>query len=55
MARDQQPMTDEELENSKDEIHDLLAEVREDLAEDLGGELEDYRADRTAADGSGDQ
>ena len=48
-------MTDKELENSKDEIHDLLAEVREDLAEDLGGELKDYRADRTAADGSGDQ
>lgn len=41
-------MTDEELENSKDEIHDLFAE-------DLGGEPEDYRADRTAADGSGDQ
>jgi len=54
MARDEQPMTDEELEDSKDEIHDLFAEVREDLAEDLGGEPEDYRADRTAADGSGE-
>ena len=47
-------MTNEELEDSKDEIHDLFAEVREDLAEDLSGEPEDYRTDRTAADGSGE-
>ena len=44
-------MTDEEIEDAKDELHDLFAEVREDLADDLGGDPEDYRADRAATDG----
>jgi hypothetical protein len=44
-------MTDEEIEDAKAAIHDLFAEVREDLAEDLGGDPEDYRADRAATDG----
>jgi len=47
MARTDEPMTDEELEKSKEEIHDLFAEVRETLAEDLGGEPEEYRVDET--------
>jgi len=50
MTRPDGPVTDEDLEDSKDEIHDLFAEVREDLAEDLGGGPEDYRADRAATD-----
>jgi len=44
-------MTDEQIEEAKDELHDLFADVREDLAEDLGGDPEDYRVDRAAADG----
>jgi len=51
MARNQSPMTDEELEQAKAEIHDLFEDVRRDLAEDLGGDPDDYRADRVAADG----
>jgi hypothetical protein len=44
-------MTDEELEQAEAEIHDLFEDVRRDLAEDLGGDPDDYRADRVAADG----
>jgi hypothetical protein len=47
MARTDRPMTDEEIEQSKEEIHELFTEVRETLAEDLGGNSEDYRADKT--------
>jgi hypothetical protein len=44
-------MTEDEVEAAKDEIHNLFEEVREDLAEDLGGEPDDYRAERPATDG----
>ena len=44
-------MTDEEIEDAKAAIHDLFAEVREDLAEDLGGDPDDYRADHAVTDG----
>ena len=45
-------MTDEAIEQARAEIKELFDEVREDLAEDLGGEPEDYRADnRPVADG----
>lgn len=44
-------MTDEEIAAAEDEIHDLFEDVREALAEDLGGDPEDYRADRAATDG----
>lgn len=37
-------MTDDELEAAKDELGDLQEDVREALAEDLGGEPEDYDA-----------
>lgn len=46
MARDNQGMTDEELEEARAELEALREEVREDLAEDLGGDPEDYHADR---------
>ena len=51
MARTDGPMTDEQIEDAKAAIRDLFAEVREDLAEDLGGDPEDYRTDRAATDG----
>jgi hypothetical protein len=39
-------MTDEELEAANSEIDDLRKTVRESLAEDVGGEPEDYDATR---------
>ena len=39
-------MTEEELAAASDAIQELREEVRADLAEDLGGDPEDYRADR---------
>lgn len=44
-------MTDAELEQATEDIHDLFDDVRETLAEDLGGEPEDYQADTRVADG----
>jgi len=42
MRETDEPMTDEEIEALREEIGELFEEVREDLAEDLGGEPEDY-------------
>jgi hypothetical protein len=44
-------MTDEELAEAKEGPEEPRERVREDLAEDLGGDPEDYRADRRVADG----
>lgn len=46
MARDQQPITDEEIAEARDALQELREQVRQDLADDLGGEPEDYNADR---------
>ena len=43
MARDQEPMTDDELAEFKQAMDEQAEQLREDLAEDLGGEPEDYR------------
>jgi hypothetical protein len=53
MTRPDGPITDEELGESKDEIHDLFAVGRENLAEDLGGDPEDYR--KRPGAGGGDE
>lgn len=58
MARDTEgPMTDDELAAASDAIQELREEVRADLAEDLGGDPDDYRADRYFAslDEDGDE
>lgn len=47
-------MTDDELRAAKEDIHDLFEEVRADLAEDLGGEPEDYRVDESPVPDGGD-
>jgi hypothetical protein len=39
-------MTDEKIDAAREEIDALREEIREDLAVDLGGEPEDYHADR---------
>lgn len=52
MARDQKPMSEEEIEAFKAEMAAQREELHEALAEDLGGEPEDYRVDAlTMADG----
>lgn len=59
MARDRskEPMTDAELDSARKGIEKFRMETRKILAEELGGDSEDYRADRyreLEADG-GDQ
>lgn len=46
MARNQEPVTDGEIEALQEEMAEQQAEIREALAEDLGGEPEDYSAER---------
>jgi len=44
-------MNEAELDRAAEEIHDLFDDVRDALAEDLGGDPEDYRAEQTLPDG----
>jgi hypothetical protein len=46
MARNRDPVTDDEIEALQEEMAEQQAEIREALAEDLGGEPEDYSAER---------
>jgi hypothetical protein len=50
MARDQEPLTDEELAEFKEKMEEGSKEIREDLAADFGGDPDDYR-DQPVADG----
>jgi hypothetical protein len=43
MARDQEPMTDEEIKQFENAMDEQAEELREALARDLGGDSEDYR------------
>lgn len=56
MARDQEPVTDDELQEGKERLRKHRQKVREALAEDLGGDSEDYdpRA-QTDVDGDADR
>lgn len=58
MARNREPVSDEALTALREEMEAQREEIREALAEDLGGEPEDYdvanhldRTGETAADG----
>ncbi|MFW6321293.1 MAG: hypothetical protein ACOC0Z_05535 [Halohasta sp.] len=51
MAQDHEPMTDDEFETAKEALQALRSDVREALADELGGEADDYRADVPVADG----
>lgn len=44
-------MIDEQIAAAKAELEDLRREIREDFAKELGGEPEDYNAERAVADG----
>ena len=50
MTRDQTPVSDAELEALREEMEAQRAAIREDLAEDLGGEPEDYDIERRLSD-----
>jgi len=50
MARDQEPLTDEELAEFKEKMEEGSKEIREDLAEDFDGDPDDDR-DQPVADG----
>ena len=52
MARDQRPMNDDEIAELRDKMDAQREEIRAALAEDLGGDPEDYRADRPVTDGA---
>lgn len=53
MTRNQEPMTDEELAEAKTALEELRVEVREDLADNLGGDPEDYNAETYWKKGGG--
>ena len=55
MARDQEPLSEEELAAFGEDMQRQAREIREALAEDLGGEPEDYRVDRITATDGGEQ
>ena len=57
MTEDQEPMTDEEIEELRQQMEAQREEIRADLAEKLGGEPEDYNAEKViseATSGVGD-
>lgn len=50
MARHQDPVTDEEVETLRRELEEQREELRRALAEDLGGDPEDYSAEAFLSD-----
>ena len=50
MARNQEPVSEEEFTAAKVRLDELRERVRKDLAEELGGDPEDYNADTYHAD-----
>jgi hypothetical protein len=44
-------MTEEQFAEAEEELEELRHDVREAIAEEIGGEPEDYRADKRVADG----
>jgi hypothetical protein len=54
MARNQEPLSEEELEALQEEMDDQREEIREALAQDLGGEPEDYDAEKYLSDRAGE-
>jgi len=48
-------MSDEDYERLREDMEEQGRELRESLAETLGGEPEDYRVDRITATDGGEQ
>ena len=55
MARDIEPVSEEEIEALREEMAKQREQLHEALAEDLGGEPEDYRVDRSELPTPGDE
>ena len=51
MARNQEPITDEQLAEFKEKMEESSEEIREELAADLGGEPDDHCDQPVADDG----
>lgn len=54
MARNQDPVSEDDIEALREEMDDQREEIREALAEDLGGEPEDYDAEEYLNDHAGE-
>jgi hypothetical protein len=54
MARHQEPVSEEEIEALREEMDEQREDIREALAEDLGGEPEDYDAEEYLNDRAGE-
>jgi len=54
MARNQAPVSEEEIEALREEMDEQREVIREALAEDLGGEPEDYDAEEYLNDRAGE-
>ena len=54
MARNQEPVSEEEIETLREEMEEQRETIREALADDLGGEPEDYDAEAYFNDLSGE-
>jgi len=54
MARNQDPVSEDEIEALREEMDEQREDIREALAEDLGGEPEDYNAEEYLNDRAGE-
>lgn len=54
MARNQGPVSEEEIEALREEMDEQREDIREVLAEDLGGKPEDYDAEEYLNDPAGE-
>jgi len=54
MARNQEPVSEEEIDALREEMDEQREDVREALAEDLGGKPEDYDAEEYLNDRAGE-
>lgn len=54
MARDQEPVTDEEFDSLREEMSEQRDQLHEDLADDLGGDPDDYDVGRDLDEQSAD-
>jgi hypothetical protein len=54
MARNQEPVSEEEIDALREEMDEQREDIREALAEDLGGDPEDYDAEEYLNDRAGE-
>ena len=54
MARNQKPVSEDEIEALREEMNEQREDIRKALAEDLGGEPEDYDAEEYLNDRAGE-